>query len=481
MSKGESIIEISIDKLRPNPYNPRKTFDDVQLVELAKSIMELGLLQPLVVYPENEHYNVICGDRRLAACVQIGMKEIPCREIEPPKDQAHAVQIALVENLQRADLTAVEEAIAIHDLIEAGAKRAAVAKALGKSSTYVSQRYLLGKHKDVIEAFIAGGEKDLAGYALLAKVDDKKIRAKIIKTVKNRSYGGWASTPSGFKDDIESIVRLQGFEDLEGMVISDFVSEYDNPEQHIMPCLRGYGADRYKCPQYAELSYQVRDWLGSKGKSTRAICANDQKACLEFKRQAEEKIQEKVDKIDSARLLDTARRWEGTERVEIDMRELGDKKCEKCKSFFDLPAGFHYGRDFEYPFLYCMAKDSKCFDAKKKLYDEATKREGGDRESPYISQEDLEAKTDEELKEMIDTQEISYILAEVCYGRPQRVLFSRGLYPVPTLSIEWRQFEPSESCDKECICHTDYDGELKDLDLECFDSCPHLNKEEVQT
>lgn len=468
------MIEIPVDQLRPNPHNPRKTFNDDETDELAKSIKELGLLQPLVVYQENKHHVVVCGDRRLQACMLAGIEEIPCRVIDPPKDQAHAVQIALTENLQRADLSATEEAIAIHDLIEAGAKRAAIARTIGKSTTYIGQRYLLGKYEDVLKAFVESGEKDLAGWALVGKVDDKKVRKAIIKTIKDHSYGGWQSTPSGLKDDIESVVRLQGFEDIEGMVISDFVSEYDNPEQHIEPCLRGYGVDRYKCPQYAELSYQVRDWLGNKGNGNKAICANDQKACLEFKRQAEEKVRIKVEKVDKERLLDYGRKWEGTEWVEIDMRELGDKACPKCKSYFEIPGGFNYG--YEHPFRYCLAKDGKCFDVKKKLFDAATERKPG--ENNYISQEELEAKTDEELSEMVAGEELGYILSEVCYGRPQRVLFSRGLYPVPSLSIEWRTFEPPEICGTECFCHTEYEGDLKYLDLECFDTCPHLNNKE---
>ncbi|MBN2167948.1 MAG: ParB/RepB/Spo0J family partition protein [Actinobacteria bacterium] len=460
---------VPIKNLQPNPYNPRKTFNEDELKELAKSISELGLLQPLVVYSENGHYVVLCGDRRRQACEMAGLKEIPCREIDPPVDQAHAVQIALTENLQRADLSVAEEATAIVELIDSGAKRAAIAKAVGKSTSYIGQRYALGKYPDVLEAFVKGGEKDLAGWALVGKIEDKKVRGRVIKTVTSWSYGG----PSSYKDSIESVIRLQKFEDLEGMVISSFVCEYENKKQHIEPCLSGYGADRYKCPQYAELDHRVRKWLGIKGSDNRAVCANDQKTCLEYKRQAEAKIRAKVEKVDKSRLLQSSWRWEGDKRIDTDMRELGDKACLKCKDCFEIP--FDFKRGFEWPDRYCMAKASACFDEKKKAFDAETKEEK--KPGRYLSREDLEGKTDEELQGIVLEDQIHGVCCEISYaGLAGDILYSRGFYPVPSLAIEWRKFEPPAECSAECICHADYAGENA-VDIDCFKSCPHLNKE----
>lgn len=460
---------ISIENLQPNPYNPRKTFEEKALEELAKSISEIGLLQPLVVYPENGHHVVVCGDRRLQACKLAGIKKIPCREIDPPKDQAQAVQIALTENLQRADLSTAEEATAIYELIEAGAKRAAIARTIGKSAAYVSNRYLLAKHEDVLKAFVDGGEKDLAGWAIVAKIDDPKIRKNVLKTISGWSYGG----PTGYKDDIESAVRLQNFEDLEEMVISDYVCEYENKKQHIMPCLSGYGENRYKCPQYAELNWRVKEWMGLKGKD-QAICANDEKQCLEYKRQAEEKVRKKVEKVDKSRLLDNGFIWAADHSKTVDMRELGDKACGKCKDYFKITRDL--APQLKSPYRYCMAKNGSCFDVKKKAYDKEFEREKN--KSDYISGEGLEKKTDEELQQEVLEIETNEAYQSISYGRYIKVLLNRGLYPVPSLSIEWRKFDPPEECTPGCICHAEYEGELKEMDLDCFDSCPHLDKEE---
>ena len=115
-TKHEEIVELNIDDLRPNPYQPRTIFDEDALNELAESIKENGVFQPIIVKKSIKGYDVIAGERRLRASKIAGKKTIPAiiRQISDDK----MAEIALLENLQRENLNALEEAKAYKSLIE---------------------------------------------------------------------------------------------------------------------------------------------------------------------------------------------------------------------------------------------------------------------------------------------------------------------------------------------------------------------------
>ena len=127
------VILIPEYKIKPNPYQPRKVFDDEKIDQLATSIAQYGLLQPITVLPtENGDYQLVAGERRLLACRKLKMQEVPA--ILTSMDEERSSALALIENIQRCDLNFFEEAMAIQKLMKmVGHTQQEVAKKLGKT------------------------------------------------------------------------------------------------------------------------------------------------------------------------------------------------------------------------------------------------------------------------------------------------------------------------------------------------------------
>src|SRR5437773_11922916 len=128
---------VPIDQIDPNPNQPRQVMGD--LSELMASIAEKGIIEPLVVRQRGDRFQIVAGERRYQAAVQVGLRDLPVvvREV----DDSEVVEIALIENLQRKDLTPFEEAEALHGLAErCGYTHEDLARRLGKSRTAVTER-----------------------------------------------------------------------------------------------------------------------------------------------------------------------------------------------------------------------------------------------------------------------------------------------------------------------------------------------------
>ena len=140
---NNTIVEINLDELRPNPYQPRKKFDEEALNELAASIKEHGVFQPIIVKKTIKGYDIVAGERRFRASKKAGLTKIPAI-IEDFSDD-EMMQISLLENLQREDLTAIEEAEAYSKLKETlGLTQEELAKRLGKSRSHITNMLGLG-------------------------------------------------------------------------------------------------------------------------------------------------------------------------------------------------------------------------------------------------------------------------------------------------------------------------------------------------
>ena len=136
-SPGSDYQRLTISSIKPNPYQPRREFDEAELAELQASIKASGLLQPVTVRRNVGGYELISGERRLRACARLGWKDIPA--IIRDVDDRTLLTLALVENLQRADLNAVEEAKGYRRLAEEfGFTHAQIAEAVGKDRTSVT-------------------------------------------------------------------------------------------------------------------------------------------------------------------------------------------------------------------------------------------------------------------------------------------------------------------------------------------------------
>jgi ParB family chromosome partitioning protein len=154
------------DSIRPNPRNPRRAFAEAELEELAASVRERGIIQPIVVRPGRgaaDGYEIIAGERRWRAAQRAGLHEVPVVVIEAT--DAEALQLAIVENVQRADLNPLEEAEGYRALMdEFGNSQEEIAKIVGKSRSYVANTLRLLKLSDAVKAHIQSGALS-AGHA----------------------------------------------------------------------------------------------------------------------------------------------------------------------------------------------------------------------------------------------------------------------------------------------------------------------------
>ncbi len=170
---------IAVGLLESNPYQPRKTFDEAALAELAADIAAHGVLQPLLVRPhptKKGRYQIVAGERRWRAARQADMGEVPC--IERPTTDAEMERLALVENVQRADLDPVDEAHAYKRLIERlGLSVREVAASVHKDHSYVVQRLLLIKDPR-IEALTRAGTIGLSVAVGVARLTDRAAQGE---------------------------------------------------------------------------------------------------------------------------------------------------------------------------------------------------------------------------------------------------------------------------------------------------------------
>jgi len=136
-SGREHVLQISINQIQANPHQPRRHFDEDKLAELAVSIREHGLIQPLVVMAEEQGYTIIAGERRWRAAQMAGLQDIPC--IVRSLQQQQAQELSLIENIQRENLQPLEEARAYHNLLELyNYTQEDLAARLGKSRPYIA-------------------------------------------------------------------------------------------------------------------------------------------------------------------------------------------------------------------------------------------------------------------------------------------------------------------------------------------------------
>jgi ParB family chromosome partitioning protein len=180
---------VPIDLIDPNPNQPRQVMGD--LSELMASIAEKGIIEPLVLRQRGDRYQIIAGERRYQAAVQVGLKELP--GVIRDADDTEITEIALVENLQRKDLTAFEEAEALHVLAtRCGYTHEMLAKRLGKSRTSVTESLSLQAMPDEVKNLCRLA--DISSKSLLLQVVRQSDPQKMTALVEKIAAGGGATT-----------------------------------------------------------------------------------------------------------------------------------------------------------------------------------------------------------------------------------------------------------------------------------------------
>ena len=184
-------MEIEITKISPSPRNPRKTFSEEDLAELAQNIRNQGLLQPITVRPIGKTYEIVCGERRYRAC-KLNAEEdkkkkatIACIVKEMTDEEAFEAMIT--ENLQRKDVDPIEEAFAFGELINSGKSIDEVAARFGKTKRFVQERVKLNTLISPLKELTTSGNIPIAGAFMLAKLTEDLQKA-YYENIKNR-YG----------------------------------------------------------------------------------------------------------------------------------------------------------------------------------------------------------------------------------------------------------------------------------------------------
>ena len=175
-------LKMKITEVEPNREQPRKNFDEDALLELAESIKQFGILQPLLVQKRDDYYEIIAGERRWRAAKLAGLKEVPVI-IKDFSDQ-EVVEIALIENIQREDLNAIEEAVAYKRLMEEfHLKQDEIAERVGKSRTAVTNAMRLLKLSEKVQQMLID-EMITAGHArAILSIADKEKQESIAMKV----------------------------------------------------------------------------------------------------------------------------------------------------------------------------------------------------------------------------------------------------------------------------------------------------------
>jgi ParB family chromosome partitioning protein len=174
---------VPIEFLQPNPRNPRQAFSEIELDELAASIRERGIIQPIVVRTlrgSADHYEIIAGERRWRAAQRAGLHDVPIVLFEA--SDREALELAIIENVQRADLNALEEAMGYQALEEFGNTQDEIARLIGKSRSHVANTLRLLKLPESVKAYVRDGKLS-AGHAraLLGQADPEKMARVIVE------------------------------------------------------------------------------------------------------------------------------------------------------------------------------------------------------------------------------------------------------------------------------------------------------------
>jgi len=184
--KEERFAEVEIDEIRPNPFQPRMKFDDQSIEELAQSIKESGVVQPIIVTPEEDHYKIIVGERRWRASQKAGLRKMPVLIRNIPREKQ--LEISLIENIHREELNPLEIAQAYQRLIdESGYTQQEIAEKVGKDRTSVTNYVRLLKLPQEIQDHVNEGTLSMGHARTLLALEETSAQLFACRQVVEKS------------------------------------------------------------------------------------------------------------------------------------------------------------------------------------------------------------------------------------------------------------------------------------------------------
>ncbi len=178
----DTVQYIDINEIKPNENQPRKVFDEEKIGELASSITEHGIIQPLVVRKKKNGFEIVAGERRWRAARRAELKKVPCL-IRDFNDEENML-IAIIENMQREDLNPIEEAEGLHQMIKTyGLTQEDVSKSVSKSRPYITNALRLLKLPKEIQGLVTEGKLTTGHARALIPIEDKVLQAQLCKRI----------------------------------------------------------------------------------------------------------------------------------------------------------------------------------------------------------------------------------------------------------------------------------------------------------
>lgn len=186
LEPSDKIQNVKLKECRPNPYQPRKTFDPESINELKESIQTHGILQPIVVRKSIKGYDIVVGERRFRAAKEAGLETIPV--IVKDYTEQQMMELALIENLQREDLNPIEEGLAYQTLIEQlKLTQEELASRLGKSRPHIANHIRLLALPEPIKTLISNGELTMGHGRTLLGLKNKDLMLPLVEKIKKEN------------------------------------------------------------------------------------------------------------------------------------------------------------------------------------------------------------------------------------------------------------------------------------------------------
>ena len=206
-SNKEDIVEVNLDELRAYPYQPRKVFNDEALQELAASIKEHGVFQPIIVKKSIKGYEIIAGERRVRASKLAGLTKIPA--IVRNLTDELMMEIALLENLQRENLNCIEEALAYKSMITTlGLTQESLATKVGKSRSHITNMLGLLRLPQSVQDMVSSGNLSMGHARVLSKIEDNDKIVELANKIVNEKLAVRDIEQISESDDIEKKVKI---------------------------------------------------------------------------------------------------------------------------------------------------------------------------------------------------------------------------------------------------------------------------------
>ncbi len=179
---GEAVTKVPLSKVEPNREQPRRNFDEDAIAELADSIKQYGVIQPLIVQEKDGYYEIVAGERRWRAAKQAGLREVPVIIRDLPEQER--MEITLIENIQRENLNPIEEALAYHRLLtEFDLKQEEVAQRVSKNRTTVTNSLRLLRLATEVQQMVIDGQLTGGHARCLVSVEDEEQQTRLARQI----------------------------------------------------------------------------------------------------------------------------------------------------------------------------------------------------------------------------------------------------------------------------------------------------------